>query len=71
MKENLTLEGGPDHSPDPVPPMIQLMKAALYLDNIEEFGEWSILLSTRTQNDLRDIRRTDFGMFRILMKKIK
>ena len=71
MKENLSSEGRPDHSLDPVLPMVQLMKAALYFDNIEKFGEWSILLSTRTQNDLRDVRRADFEMFRIVMKKMK
>ena len=71
MKETLSSEGGSDHPLDPAFPMVQLMKAALYFDNIEELGEWSILLSTRTQNNLRDIRRADFEMFRILMKKIK
>ena len=71
MKENLSSEGGPGHSLDPVLPMVHLMKAALYFNNIEKFGEWSILLSTRTQNDLRDVRRADFEMFRIVMKKIK
>ena len=71
MKENLSSEGGPDRSLDPVLSVVQLTKTALYLDEIEEFGEWSILLSTRAQTDLRDIRRTDFGMFRIVMKKIK
>ena len=71
MKETLSSEGGSDYSLDTAFPMIQLMKAALYFDNIEELGEWSILLSTRAQNNLRDIKRADFEMFRILMKKIK
>ena len=47
------------------------MKAALYFDDIEGFGEWSILLSTRAQKYLRDVKRTDGAMFRIVMKKIK
>ena len=51
--------------------MIQLMRAALYFDNIEGFGEWSILLSTRAQQDLRDSRRDDQETFRMAMKKIK
>ena len=51
--------------------MIQPMKAALYFDDIEGFGEWSILLSTRAQKDLRDYKRADAAMFRIIMKKIK
>ena len=52
-------------------PMIQPMKAALYFDDVEGFGEWSILLSTRAQKDLRDYKRADRAMFRIIMKKIK
>lgn len=51
--------------------MIQSMKAALYFDNIEGFGEWSVLLSTRAQKNLRDFKRADGAMFRIVMVKIK
>ena len=51
--------------------MIQPMKGSLYLDDIEGFGEWGILLSPRAQKDLRDVRRSDGAMFRIVMKKIK
>ena len=47
------------------------MKAALYFDDIEGFGEWTILLSTRAQKDLRDFKHSDGAMFRIVMKKIK
>ena len=47
------------------------MKAALYFDDIEDFGEWSIQLSTRAQKDLRDFSRADGAMFHIVMKKIK
>jgi len=47
------------------------MKAALYFDDIEGFGEWSIMLSTRAQKDLREVRRADGAVFRIVMKKIK
>jgi len=47
------------------------MKAALHFDDIEGFGEWSILLSTRAQKNLRDFKRADGAMFRIVMKKIK
>jgi len=52
-------------------PTIQPMKTSLYLDDIEEFGEWAILLSTRAQKDLRDVKRSDGAMFRIVMKKIR
>ena len=58
-------------SQNPAFPMIQPMKAALYFDDIEGFGEWSIMLSTRAQKDLREARRADGAVFRIVMKKIK
>ena len=70
-KVNLSSEGEPHQSRDPAFFMVQLMKAALYFDNIEEFGEWSILLSTRAQKDLRDVKRADSAMFQMVMKKIK
>lgn len=47
------------------------MKAALYFDDVKGFGEWSILLSTRAQKDLRDYKRADGAMFKIIMKKMK
>jgi hypothetical protein len=47
------------------------MKTSLYFDDIEEFGEWSILLSTRAQKDLRDAKRAGGTTFWIAMKKIK
>jgi len=51
--------------------MIQPMKAALYFEDIEGFGEWAVLLSTRAQKYLRDVKGADGAMFRIVMKKIK
>jgi len=51
--------------------MIQPMKAALYFEDIEGFGEWAVLLSTRAQKYLRDVKSADGKMFRIVMKKIK
>ena len=62
---------GPGQSPNPVFPMIRPMKTTLYLDDIEGFGEWSILLSTRAQKDIRDVKGADGAVFRIVMKKIK
>jgi len=40
-------------------------------DETGGFREWPILLSTRAQKDLRDVKRTDGAMFQIVMKKIK
>ena len=47
------------------------MKAALYFDSVEGFGEWRILLSTRATRNLREWKRNDAGTFKIIVKKIK
>lgn len=47
------------------------MKTALYFDDIKGFGDWVILLSTRAQKDLRDIKRVDSAIFRTVMKNIE
>ncbi|KJA29102.1 hypothetical protein HYPSUDRAFT_32443 [Hypholoma sublateritium FD-334 SS-4] len=52
-------------------PMVQPMKAALYFDSAEGFGDWRILISTRADRDLRDARRKDAKFFKIIIKKIK
>ncbi|KAF8974058.1 hypothetical protein BDZ97DRAFT_421872 [Flammula alnicola] len=52
-------------------PMVQPMKAALYFDSAEGFGEWRILISTRADRDLREARRKDPNSFKIIIKKIK
>ena len=62
---------GQDQARDSLFPMVQPMKAALYFDDIEGFGEWAILLSTQAQKDLRTIKRSDGAMFRIVIKKIR
>lgn len=67
--ENAVTE--PDQFQNPAFSMIQPMNATLYFNNIKGFGEWSILLSARAQNDLRYFKRNDDAMFRIVMKKIK
>ena len=71
MKVKPSSEGGQDQPGDSAFPMVQPMRDALYFDDIEGFGEWSILLSTRAQKDMREVRRADGAIFRIVMKKIK
>ncbi|KAG1854678.1 hypothetical protein C8R48DRAFT_721046 [Suillus tomentosus] len=51
--------------------MVQPMKAALYFDNADGFGEWQILISTEAYKHLREFRRTDKKTFKIIFKKIK
>ena len=58
-------------SKDPAFPMVQPMKVSLYFDGIKGFGEWQILLSTRAQKYLRDVKRANAAMFQTVMKKIK
>ncbi|KIK41852.1 hypothetical protein CY34DRAFT_84670 [Suillus luteus UH-Slu-Lm8-n1] len=52
-------------------PMVQPMKAALYFDNANGFGEWRILISTEAYKHLREHRRADKKIFKIIYKKIK
>ena len=51
--------------------MIKPIKATLYFENVEGFGEWRILLSTRTRKYLRGARRGNGVMFEIVVKKMK
>ncbi|KAG1841506.1 hypothetical protein F4604DRAFT_1598139 [Suillus subluteus] len=52
-------------------PMVQPMKAALYFDNADGFGEWPIVISTEACKNLREFRRADGKIFEIIVKKIK
>ncbi|KAG2034293.1 hypothetical protein BDR03DRAFT_606236 [Suillus americanus] len=52
-------------------PMVQPMKAALYFDNVDGFGEWRILISTEACKNLREFHRADGKIFKIIVKKIK
>ncbi|KAI6022543.1 hypothetical protein BKA83DRAFT_1216703 [Pisolithus microcarpus] len=52
-------------------PMVQPMKAALYFENADGFGEWRILIGTNATKKLREFRRNDAKKFKIVVKKIK
>lgn len=52
-------------------PQVQPMKAALYFDSVEGFGQWRILISGRADRNLREMRKKDINLFRITLKKIK
>ncbi|KAG2070632.1 hypothetical protein BDR04DRAFT_1076404 [Suillus decipiens] len=47
------------------------MKAALYFDNADGFGEWRILISTEAYKNLRELRKADEKIFKTIVKKIK
>lgn len=47
------------------------MKAALYFDSAVGFGDWRLLLSTRATRDLREARRADATLFKMIVKKMK
>ena len=51
--------------------MVQQMKAALYFDSADGFGEWRILISTRANTDLRYMRKKSPALFDITLNKIK
>ncbi|KAG2048320.1 hypothetical protein BDR06DRAFT_920603 [Suillus hirtellus] len=51
--------------------MVQPMKAALYFDNADGFGEWRILISTEAYKNLRELRESEKKIFKIIVGKIK
>jgi hypothetical protein len=51
--------------------IIEPMRASLYFDKVEGFGEWRILLSTRARKYLREAMRGNGVMFDIVVKKMK
>ena len=44
---------------------------SFYFDPPADFGEWRILLGSRTQSDLRNWQRRDNNIFLIIMKKLQ
>ncbi|KAI0791850.1 hypothetical protein C8Q75DRAFT_57350 [Abortiporus biennis] len=63
-----------DTIPDDTPsayPFVQPKKAALYFETAEGFGDWRILISTRADRALRETRKKDPNLFKIIVKKIK
>ncbi|KAK0197996.1 hypothetical protein F5146DRAFT_1130943 [Armillaria mellea] len=51
-------------------PTVQPMKA-LYFDTAEGFGDWTVVISTNTDNFLRCAHKKDPSTFNIAVKKIK
>ncbi|KAG1809265.1 hypothetical protein EV424DRAFT_1328374 [Suillus variegatus] len=51
--------------------MVQPMKAALYFVNADGFGEWRILISTEAYKNLRELRKSEKKIFKIIVGKIK
>ncbi|EMD41416.1 hypothetical protein CERSUDRAFT_89982 [Gelatoporia subvermispora B] len=47
------------------------VRAALYFDSVNGFGEWRILISTRAERNLRQLRRADGKMLKIVAKKLR
>ncbi len=73
---SLSLAGSSDQSIETLEipaayPQVQPMKAALYFDNADGFGQWRVLISGRADRDLRGARKKDTNLFRITLKKIK
>ncbi|KAI0668726.1 hypothetical protein C8Q78DRAFT_979481 [Trametes maxima] len=48
-----------------------LLRASLFPEGIESFGEWPIMTSARAQRDLRKTRKEDAKKFKIIVKKIQ
>ncbi|KAK0444909.1 uncharacterized protein EV420DRAFT_1721414 [Desarmillaria tabescens] len=52
-------------------PIVQPMKSALYFDTAEDFGDWTVIISTNADNFLRTAHKKDLFTFNITVKKIK
>ena len=52
-------------------PNVQPMKAALYFENAEGFGDWRIIISTNATKKLRELANGDRKKCAIVVKKIK
>ena len=52
-------------------PMVQPIRAALYLESVKSFGDWRILISSRAEKMLRKERKSDRESFEIVIKKIR
>jgi hypothetical protein len=52
-------------------PFVQPMKASLFFDSADGFGEWRIFISQDAIKWLRQTRNADKKLFRIVIKKIR
>ncbi|KAG8220598.1 hypothetical protein J3R82DRAFT_2824 [Butyriboletus roseoflavus] len=52
-------------------PKVQPMKAALYFDNADGFGEWRIIIGSNATKNLRELANGDRKKCAIVVKKIK
>lgn len=52
-------------------PKVQPMKAALYFDNADGFGDWRIIIGTDATKKLRELANGDRKKCAIVVKKIK
>lgn len=66
---DLETNGLHDDAPSSAFPLVQPMKAALYFDSAEGFGDWRIFISTQGQKDLR-VNAKNRPIFDIIVKKI-
>ncbi|KAK7678071.1 hypothetical protein QCA50_019012 [Cerrena zonata] len=51
-------------------PMVQPLRAALHFDSPEGFGEWRVMIPSSAHRDLRDAKRRNPKLFKIIVKKI-
>ncbi|KAK0506460.1 hypothetical protein EDD18DRAFT_1455776 [Armillaria luteobubalina] len=52
-------------------PTVQQMKSAFYIDTTEGFGQWTVIVSSDTENFLRSTYEKDISTFNVAVKKIK
>ena len=54
-----------------IPMSMQPIKIAFHLSPAEGFGEWTVLVSTEAERDLRATNKRDPAGFAIVLKKIR
>ena len=50
---------------------LRTIKTNILFQTVEKLGPWRVMVSSRAHRNLRELRRGDGKMFRIVMKKIK
>ena len=60
----------PETTTEPPECIVQMIRAGLYLESADGFGDWRIFLSAKAQKYLRKAIR-DGDIFEIVLKKMK
>jgi len=65
------MEACTDGSASSVQPQDQQLQAALHIHDVDGFGEWQVVISSRATKYLRELRRRDGKIIVCVLKKIR